>query len=79
MSTSDLSFVPLQQASLCLDCEMITRAHGRCMACGSTALLGIARTLSRQGELVLRHQTNTGVAQIVSRRVTSRGDFLHST
>jgi hypothetical protein len=46
MNTSKLSLVPLGQASLCLDCEMITSAHTHCFACGSVALLNLARTLN---------------------------------
>lgn len=46
MNTSELSLVPLQQASLCLDCDMITAAHTRCFACGSVALMSLARTLN---------------------------------
>ena len=47
MKTSDLSFVPLSQASLCLDCEVITAAPTSCPACGSGALMNMARALSR--------------------------------
>jgi hypothetical protein len=43
---SNLSFVPLQQASLCLDCDTITSGHTNCQACGSRALLSLARVLS---------------------------------
>jgi hypothetical protein len=46
MNKSGLSFVPLQQASLCLDCEMITSAQTHCFACGSVALMNLARTLN---------------------------------
>jgi hypothetical protein len=46
MNTSKLSLVPLGQASLCLDCDMITSAHTHCCACGSVALLNLARTLN---------------------------------
>ncbi len=46
MNTSELSLVPLQQASLCLDCEMITASQTRCFACGSLALMSLARTLN---------------------------------
>lgn len=46
MNTSELSLVPLQQASLCLDCDMITAAHTHCFACGSVALMSLARTLN---------------------------------
>jgi hypothetical protein len=46
MNFTKLSLIPLQQASLCLDCETITAAHTHCFACGSTALLNLARTLN---------------------------------
>jgi hypothetical protein len=49
MQTSQLNIVPLTRASLCLDCEMITAAHSACRFCGSSALLSIARALSRPG------------------------------
>lgn len=49
MSVYDFGIVPLQQASLCLDCEVITAAQTHCTACGSRALLGIAGILSRRG------------------------------
>jgi hypothetical protein len=44
---SNLSLVPLQQASLCLDCETITTAYTNCLGCGSRALLSLARVLSQ--------------------------------
>jgi hypothetical protein len=46
MNVSELNLVPLQHASLCMDCEMITAAHTHCCACGSAALLNLARTLN---------------------------------
>ena len=46
MNTSELSLVPLQQANLCLDCEMITASQTRCFACGSVALMSLARALN---------------------------------
>lgn len=46
MNTSNLSLVPLRQASLCLDCETITTASTNCQACGSQALLNVARALN---------------------------------
>ena len=49
MSVYDFGIVPLQQASLCLDCEVITAAQRHCAACGSRALLGIEGVLSRGG------------------------------
>jgi len=47
VNTLDLSLVPLRQASLCLDCETITTAHTNCHACGSRALLNVARALDQ--------------------------------
>jgi len=47
MKISELSLVPLRYASLCLDCETITAAHINCHACGSRALLNVARALNR--------------------------------
>lgn len=47
MNTADLNLVPLKLATLCLDCETITAGHMHCHACGSRALLNIARALSR--------------------------------
>jgi hypothetical protein len=46
MNASELGLVPLKQASLCLDCDMISSGHTYCFACGSTALLNLARTLN---------------------------------
>jgi hypothetical protein len=48
MNVPNLSVVPLQQASLCLDCEMITAA-ATFPACGSAALMNMARALSGPG------------------------------
>lgn len=47
MNMSNLNLVPLRHASLCLDCETITTGHTNCLACGSRALLNVARTLNR--------------------------------
>ena len=49
MNTIEFSLVPLRQASLCLDCDMISAAHTHCAACGSAALLNLARTLDGKG------------------------------
>jgi hypothetical protein len=46
MNTSEVSMVPLQQATLCIDCDMITSSQTRCFACGSVALMSLARTLN---------------------------------
>jgi hypothetical protein len=48
MNKHEINLVPLQQASLCLDCEAITAAHTICLCCGSQALLNIARILSER-------------------------------
>jgi hypothetical protein len=38
--------IPLQQAVLCADCEMISGSrHEVCVACGGTALVNLARLL----------------------------------
>jgi len=47
MKSSNLTFIPLSQASLCLDCEMITAETMSCAACGSSALMNVARTLGQ--------------------------------
>jgi hypothetical protein len=53
MNSKRLSIVPLQQASLCLDCDMITAAHTHCFVCGSAALLNLARTLNDERDDVV--------------------------
>jgi hypothetical protein len=63
MNSSKFSFVPLQQASLCLDCDMITCAHTHCSACGSIALLNLARTLDSGSHMLTAHATLSGLAQ----------------
>lgn len=74
MNSSKLSLVPLQLASLCLDCEMIAPAHGRCIACGSVALLTIARTLSRPGAIQLPRGDNLAVDHIAASQVARYGE-----
>ena len=42
----DVNFVPLQSATFCVQCEMIsTNSKPYCLACGSHALLGLSRVL----------------------------------
>lgn len=42
----DLNFVPLQSATFCVQCEMITTSSKpHCLACGSKALVGLSRVL----------------------------------
>jgi len=41
-----VNLVRLQNAFLCANCEVISECtHGRCVACGSQALLGLSRIL----------------------------------
>ena len=54
-SFRDINFVPLQSASFCVQCELIsTNSTPRCLACGSTSVLGLSRVL---GGSLLRDQT----------------------
>jgi len=49
----DVNFVPLQSATFCVQCELIsTNRRTYCLACGSTALIGLSRVLGGS----LRHQ-----------------------
>src|ERR1700722_11659093 len=49
----DVNFVPLQSATFCVQCEMIsTNSRSYCLACGSTALVGLSRMLGGS----LRHE-----------------------
>src|SRR5579863_681923 len=49
----DVPFVPLQSATFCIQCELIsTNNKPYCLACGSGALLGLSRVLGGS----LRHQ-----------------------
>jgi hypothetical protein len=79
MNSANANLIPLQFASLCLDCEMITQANGRCLACGSGALLSVARTLSRPGAIQFPRRDSTAVAHMAARRVAHGGDFAQST
>lgn len=48
-------FVPLQSATFCVQCELISANHRPyCLACGSTALIGLSRVL---GGSLLNQQT----------------------
>ena len=75
MNSSTQSLIPLQAANLCLDCETITAAHARCVACGSMALLNVARALSGPSA----RQYRPSPVQIVSTHAARSGDFVHST
>ncbi|MGA8270067.1 MAG: hypothetical protein WB919_00805 [Candidatus Sulfotelmatobacter sp.] len=81
MSTLNLSLVPLRQASLCLDCETITTAHTNCHACGSQALLNVARALDHRRPVGLASsRRSAGVAMqvpIAPRRDTFNRSILN--
>jgi GAF domain-containing protein len=45
-SFQDINFVPLQSATFCVQCEIIsTNSTTSCLACGNTALLSLSRVL----------------------------------
>lgn len=49
----DVNFVPLQSATFCVQCELISNnSKPYCLACGSRALLGLSRVLGGS----MRHQ-----------------------
>ncbi len=49
----DVHFVPLQTATFCIQCELIsTNSRPYCLACGNTSLLSLSRVLGGS----LRHQ-----------------------
>ena len=49
----DVPFVPLQSATFCVQCELISTSNKPyCLACGSNALIGLSRVLGGS----LRHQ-----------------------
>ena len=51
----DVNFVPLQSATFCVQCELISSNNKPyCLACGSTALVGLSRVL---GGSLLHQQT----------------------
>jgi putative methionine-R-sulfoxide reductase with GAF domain len=42
----EVNFVPLQSATFCVQCELIsTNSHPYCLACGNTSLLSLSRVL----------------------------------
>jgi hypothetical protein len=78
MNTSEVSLVPLQQANLCLDCEMITAAHTHCFACGSAALLNLARTLNGEKCASPAPRRRATVTSISGRRAPVVADAMLS-
>lgn len=79
MNNSNPSLIPLQRASLCLDCEVITPAHKSCLACGSAALLNLARALSGSRYAGITGLSNTAMAGVPRRHYQQGTNFIHST
>jgi hypothetical protein len=79
MNNSNPSLIPLQRASLCLDCEVITSAQKSCLACGSAALLNIARALGGPHYAAIAGFRNTAIADVPSRHHQQSTNFMHST
>jgi len=79
MNNSNPSLIPLQRASLCLDCEVITPAHKTCLACGSVALLNVARALSGPGYAGIARVNSMAVADVPRKHYPQRANFMHST
>ena len=51
----DVNFVPLQSATFCVQCELISANHRpHCLACGSQSLVSLSRVL---GGSLLAQQT----------------------
>jgi hypothetical protein len=75
VNTSNLSLIPLRLASLCLDCETITTTHTNCHACGSRALLNVARALNRQHLSDLVCSGRRSVVQMPVAHVRQRDRF----
>jgi hypothetical protein len=78
MNTSEVSLVPLQQANLCLDCEMITAARTNCFACGSAALLNLARALNGERCASSMPRKRATVTSISGRRAPATPDAMLS-
>ena len=59
------NLIPLQQAVLCANCEVISDSkNGHCVVCGSPSLLNLARVLdgpSRKTEKVWARSRRAGV------------------
>jgi len=79
MNNSNPSLIPLQRASLCLDCEVITPEHKTCLACGFVALLDVARALSGPGYAGIARLNRTAIADVPRKHDQQRADFMHST
>lgn len=47
MAAPEIIVLPLNEAVLCADCQMVTNTrNSRCIACGSIALLSLAQALA---------------------------------
>jgi hypothetical protein len=75
VNTSNLSLVPLRQASLCLDCETIMTAPTNCHVCGSRALLNVARALDRERPSPVECAGNTPIVPRFAPRLRARTTF----
>jgi hypothetical protein len=79
MNNLNPSLIPLQRASLCLDCEVITPAQKSCLACGSMALLNVARALSGPHYADVAGLGNPAIADVPRRHHRQNTNFMHST
>jgi hypothetical protein len=79
MNKPNPSLIPLQRASLCLDCEVITPAQKSCLACGSAALLNVARALSGPQYPGIAGLSNPAIAGVTRRHYHRGTNFMHST
>jgi hypothetical protein len=79
MINSNPSLIPLQRASLCLDCEIITLAQKSCLACGSAALLSVARALGGAQYAGISRLSRTAIAEAPRRNYQQGRNFIHST
>jgi hypothetical protein len=79
MNSTNLNVVPLQQASLCLDCETITAALASCHVCGSRALLNLARALDQPNQRSYFRPSNPVLPAIPRNQLPRGNDFAQST
>lgn len=79
MNKLNPSLIPLQRASLCLDCEVITPAQKSCLACGSVALLNVARALSGPQYAGIAGLSNPAITAVPRRNYQQGRNFMHST
>ncbi len=68
----DVNFVPLQSATFCVQCELISNnSKPYCLACGSHALLGLSRVLGgsmrnqQTAHLITDHELNNLVRDLL--------------